>query len=104
MNGPERISDLGAFVPADVRAGIVSGLRPPESRNGSVLVADVSGFTSLTESLVRRHGPHRGAEAIADLLNQVYGALIAEADINGGSVVEFTGDAIACCFDDDDGT
>jgi class 3 adenylate cyclase len=97
--------DLGAFVPADVRATIAAaGLRAPRERRGAVLEADVSGFTPLTERLARDHGPRRGAEEVAALLNSIYGALVAEADAAGGTVVEFVGDALLCCFDNDDGT
>jgi class 3 adenylate cyclase/tetratricopeptide (TPR) repeat protein len=96
--------ELGAFVPADVRRAMARGEPLPDRGRGSVLEADVSSFTPLTEELARRHGARRGAEEVAALLTRVYGAVIAEVDRCAGSVVEFTGDALACCFDaDDDG-
>ncbi len=94
--------DLGAFVPADVRRAIARGESLPDRARGAVLEADVSSFTPLTEELARRHGARRGAEEVAALLTHLYGAVIAEVDRCGGSVVEFTGDALACCFDGDD--
>jgi class 3 adenylate cyclase len=93
------IDGLGAFVPHGAREDTLPRVVP-----GSVLEADVVGFTPLTERLARRHGPRRGAEEIAALLDAVYGALIAQAEAFGGEVVEFRGDAILCCFAGDDGT
>ena len=65
-----------------------------------MLFADISGFTPLTEALVRTLGPRRGAEELARQLNEIYDALIAEVDRYGGSVIGFGGDAITCWFDD----
>jgi len=87
-----------------VRAAIRDGAQRREIGEGSVLIADVSGFTPLTEALARRHGARRGAEEVAALLNRVYGALVTEVDRAAGSVVEFAGDAVCCCFDGDDGS
>jgi class 3 adenylate cyclase len=95
---------LGAFVPADVRGAMARGEARREHCDGAVLVADVSGFTPLTEAYARRYGARRGAEEVAGLLDRVYGALVAEVDRVAGSVVEFAGDAVCCCFHDDDGT
>lgn len=102
MGGAIR-NELGAFLPADVRFAIAGGESLPDRARGSVLEADVSSFTPLTEELARKHGARRGAEEVAALLTRVYGALVAEVDRFAGSVVEFTGDAVACCFADDDG-
>jgi class 3 adenylate cyclase len=67
---------------------------------GATLTADISGFTPLTETLRQRFGPRRGAEELSRHRDVVYSALIAEVERYGGSVVGFTGDAIACWFDD----
>ncbi|HET8985886.1 MAG TPA: tetratricopeptide repeat protein, partial [Trueperaceae bacterium] len=76
----------------------------PELADGSMVFADVSGFTSLTSRLVRLLGPRRGAEEVPRYLNRLYDALIAEAERRGGSVIGFAGDAISCWFAHDDGT
>ncbi|HLU82808.1 MAG TPA: adenylate/guanylate cyclase domain-containing protein, partial [Trueperaceae bacterium] len=76
----------------------------PELADGSMLFADVSGFTSLTSRLVRLLGPRRGAEEVPRYLNQLYDALIAEAERRDGSIIGFAGDAITCWFAGDDGT
>ena len=94
---------LGAFVPADVRLAVARGVVLPDRADGAVLEADLTSFIALTDSLAHRLGPRRGAEEVAALLTRVYGALSAELDRFAGSLVEFTGDAISCCFHDDDG-
>ncbi len=75
----------------------------PDRTNGAVLFADISGFTPLTKALVEAFGPRRGAEELARHLNAVYEALIAEVHRYQGSVIGFSGDAITCWFDGDDG-
>ena len=48
-------------------------------------------------------GAHRGAEVITANLNRVFHALIGELDRFGGRVIYFSGDAITCWLDGDDG-
>jgi len=87
----------------DRRQAVARGEALPDRTRGAVLSADISGFTPLTEALVKELGPRRGAEELTRQLNAVYGALIAEAHHYGGSVIGFSGDAVTCWFDDDDG-
>ncbi len=94
---------LDAYVPIDRRLAIASGQTLPDRAQGAVLFADISGFTDLTEKLVRQLGPQRGAEELTRQLNAVYGALIAEVHDYHGSVIGFSGDAITCWHDGDDG-
>ena len=91
---------LAAYLPADRLHALAGGATLPSRARGTVLFADISGFTPLTEALVRTLGPRRGAEELARQLNEVYDALIAEVDRFGGSVIGFGGDAITCWFDD----
>jgi class 3 adenylate cyclase/tetratricopeptide (TPR) repeat protein len=70
---------------------------------GAALLADISGFTPLAEALATSLGAQRGAEELTRRLNDVYGALIAEVDRYGGSVIGFSGDAITCWFDGPEG-
>lgn len=74
-----------------------------ERAHGSMLFADVSGFTTLTSRLAQLLGRRRGAEEVPRYLNRLYDALILEVEQRGGSVIGFAGDAITCWFDDDDG-
>src|SRR5258705_5917040 len=92
---------LAAYLPADRLHALASGATLPSRARGTVLFADISGFTPLTEALVRTLGPRRGAEELARQLNEVYDALIAEVDRLGGSVIGFGGDAITCWFDEE---
>ncbi len=89
-----------AYIPMDRRQALARGESLPDRSSGAALFADISGFTPLTEALVRALGPQRGAEELPRQLNLVYDALVAEVDRFGGSVLGFAGDAITCWFDD----
>jgi class 3 adenylate cyclase/tetratricopeptide (TPR) repeat protein len=97
------IDTLGIYIPIDRRQALARGITLPDRTQGAALMADISGFTPLTEALVRELGPQRGVEELTRQLNLVYEALIAEVDQYGGSVIGFSGDAITCWFDQDDG-
>jgi class 3 adenylate cyclase/tetratricopeptide (TPR) repeat protein len=90
-----------AYIPTDRRQAMVQGLELPTYMSGAVLFADISGFTPVTENLLRLLGPRRGADELIRWLNRVYDALINEVHRYGGSVITFSGDAITCWFDDD---
>src|SRR5262249_54421127 len=85
---------LSAYIPADRLQARAHGGALPSRARGTALFADISGFTPLTEALVRTLGPRRGAEELTRQLNEVYDALITEVDRFGGSVIGFGGDAI----------
>jgi class 3 adenylate cyclase/tetratricopeptide (TPR) repeat protein len=91
---------LHAYIPTDRQHALAQGAELPQQSTGAALFADISGFTSLTEALVRALGPQRGAEELPRQLNRIYDALIAQADQYRGSVLGFSGDAITCWFDD----
>ncbi len=92
-----------AYLPIDRRRSMAAGHALPERAEGAVLFADVSGFTPLTETLVRELGRRRGAEELTQHLNRVYGALIHEVHAQRGCVIGFSGDAITCFFEGDQG-
>ena len=94
------MESFSSYIPMDRRLALAQNSPLPEKCSGAVLFADISGFTSLTETLARTLGPHRGAEEITSYLNRVYGALIALVHQQGGSVINFSGDAITCWFDE----
>jgi DNA-binding response OmpR family regulator/class 3 adenylate cyclase/tetratricopeptide (TPR) repeat protein len=94
---------LSVYIPMDRRQALVHGITLPESASGSTLFVDISGFTPLSENLAKELGRKRGAEELTRILNQVYGALIEVVHQYHGSVVGFSGDAITCYFDDDEG-
>jgi adenylate cyclase len=91
------------YIPMDRRQALAHGKSLPERVHGAALFADISGFTPLTEALARELGPQRGSEEITRHLNLVYDAVIAEVHAHGGSVIGFSGDAITCWFDQDNG-
>ncbi len=97
MESPE------AYIPIDRRLALAHKQDLPDRTVGAALFADISGFTPLTEALVRALGPQRGAEELPRQLNLIYDALIAEVHRYGGTVINFSGDAITCWFDGDDG-
>jgi adenylate cyclase len=94
---------LLAYIPMDRRHAMARGEILADRTTGSALFADISGFTPLTEALVRELGPQRGAEELTGYLNQVYDALIEELHRWGGSAIAFAGDAVTCWFDGDGG-
>lgn len=94
---------LTVYLARDRWLALARGETLPERSEGCALVADISGFTLLTERLARTLGARRGAEALSWQLNQVYDALIALVDQAGGSVISFAGDGILCWFEGDQG-
>ena len=92
-----------AYIPSDRRRALAAGVEMPDRVEGSALFADISGFTPLTEALAREYGPQRGAEELTANLNRVFHAIVAELDRYGGDVIYFSGDAITCWIDGDDG-
>lgn len=93
-----------AYIPRDRRRAIATGARMADRVHGAGLFADISGFTPLTEALASELGPQRGAEVLASILGDVISAVIEELDRFGGDVIYFSGDAITCWLDGDDGS
>lgn len=92
---------LLAFIPIDRQLALANHVPLRSRTSGAALFADLSGFTPLTEALVRALGPQRGAEELTRQLNLVYDALIGQVENYRGVVIGFSGDAITCWFDDD---
>jgi class 3 adenylate cyclase len=105
---------VAAYVPSHVvcRALTDSPPQPGEVERieAGVLFADVAGFTTLTEQMVRMvsdHAPHeghRGSEELNHLLNQAFTALMQPVVQAGGIVTCFGGDAITAYFERPPGT
>ncbi|MEZ4862408.1 MAG: tetratricopeptide repeat protein [Caldilineaceae bacterium] len=92
-----------AYLPMDRRFALAGGYTVADRTHGAALFVDISGFTQLTEALVRELGPQRGAEELTRYLNLVYDAVIDELHRYGGSVIAFAGDAVTCWLDGDTG-
>ncbi len=93
-----------AYIAGDRRRALSAGTELPDRVHGAALFADISGFTPLTEALVTAYGPQRGAEELSAVLDRLFDALLGHLHAYGGSVVYFSGDAVTCWLDDDDGT
>lgn len=94
---------VAAYLPMDRRQALARGATLPPRSSGAALFADISGFTPLAAALSRELGLRRGAEELIRQLNHVLAPLIDAVHRHGGSVVGFSGDAITCWFDGDDG-
>src|ERR1051326_4432529 len=91
------LETLGSYVPAMIirraEQGIAQFTQPTvEKFSATVLFADISGFTALTERLAARGAA--GAEDLTHLLNTYLGQLIDLITIHGGDIVKFAGDAV----------
>lgn len=92
-----------AYIPMDRCLALSTGTSLPDRTQGSALFADISGFTPLTEALLKAYGPRRGPEELTRQLNRIYDALVSEVHRYGGSVIALSGDAVTCWLDGDDG-
>jgi len=100
---PPAFDNPEAYIPGDRRRALASAAAIPDRVRGAALFADISGFTPLTDALARELGPQRGAEELTAHLNRVFQALIDELDRFDGHVIYFSGDAVTCWLDGDDG-
>ncbi|MEA2519826.1 MAG: hypothetical protein QOF49_1906, partial [Chloroflexota bacterium] len=95
--------DPEAYIARDRRWALATRSTMPDRVRGAGLFADISGFTPLTEALANEFGSQRGSEELTANLDRVFHAVIAEVDAYGGDVIYFSGDAITCWLDGDDG-
>ena len=93
-----------AYIPGDRRRALSQGRTLPDHVRGAALFADISGFTPLTEALATELGSQRASEVLTGHLNRVFHAVIAQLERYGGDVIYFSGDAITCWLDGDDGS
>ena len=87
------LSALSAYIARD---RVESILDPSRSlaEDGVALIADISGFTPLTEALTRGLSHDRGAEELAIVLDSVFTPLVEQVHAYRGSVLKFAGDAL----------
>ncbi len=95
--GPESVDPLAPYV---ARVALEWLASEPQARSrtldATIVFADVSGFTPLTEKLARQGKV--GAEELTDVLNDVFGRLLRVAFAHGGDLVKFGGDALLLLF------
>ncbi|EIE21630.1 hypothetical protein COCSUDRAFT_56833 [Coccomyxa subellipsoidea C-169] len=63
---------------------------------GAVLIADITGFTALTEDLGRRGTA--GVELLTRCMNNFFTLVIQTVVVHGGDVMRFAGDSMICAF------
>ncbi|MGH1506212.1 MAG: AAA family ATPase [Acidimicrobiales bacterium] len=83
---------LHRFSPAFARA-----VDPTSATDRSVLVADLAGFTAISERL-GRHGD-AGGETLVHVLNRVLLGVVSDVADLGGDLAEFGGDSLVFLFD-----
>jgi predicted ATPase/class 3 adenylate cyclase len=66
---------------------------------GTLIFADISGFTPLSERLARTG--REGAERLVEAISGCFAGLLEVAYANGGGLLKFAGDAILLLFDGD---
>ncbi len=91
--------DLRPYVSALHRSFLEQGAASHAEVHGSLVFADVSGFTALAERLARRGKV--GAEELTNTLNTVFGELLGVAGRWGGDCLKFGGDAVLLLFTGD---
>lgn len=64
---------------------------------GSMVFADISGFTRMSERLARRG--RIGAEEVTEVMNETFSRLLGIAYDHGGGLLKFGGDALLLFFD-----
>jgi class 3 adenylate cyclase/tetratricopeptide (TPR) repeat protein len=89
-----------SFIPSFVSRQF-AGKATEGTFDGSVLISDISGFTSLTESLFTLR--KKGAEQLSEILNSMFSKMIDSVYSYGGFVANFAGDAFTAVFPGDDG-
>jgi class 3 adenylate cyclase/tetratricopeptide (TPR) repeat protein len=99
----EVLATLSAYLPELAKRGL--GSEPRTTRqvghlDAGVLLADISGFTALTERLARL-GPE-GAEQLSRMLEVSFGRLQELIASHGGDIVADAGDALLACWPDHD--
>ncbi len=70
-----------------------------QSRPGSLVSADISGFTGLSERLAAKG--REGAEELTAVINDCFTGMIDDCDRHGGDVLKFGGDALLVFFEGD---
>lgn len=92
---PEQAS-LARYVPRLSTEWDLVSSEPWREIDGTLCYIDISGFTALSERLARRG--RIGAEELTEVLNYVFGKMMAVAYDRGGSLLKFGGDALLLLF------
>jgi class 3 adenylate cyclase/tetratricopeptide (TPR) repeat protein len=91
------------YVPRYVALSLLETPHPPHEQvngrflQGTLLFADISGFTALTEKLRQKAGK-AGAEKLVELINRFLEAMLRVLFKHDGELIQFGGDALLCLF------
>ncbi|MEA2301197.1 MAG: hypothetical protein QOE44_1732 [Solirubrobacteraceae bacterium] len=87
-----------AYVPRALMRRLATGPGDAvETIDGTLMFADISGFTRLSERLARLG--RVGAEHLVEAIGSCFAELLVAAYANGGSLLKFAGDALLLLFD-----
>jgi predicted ATPase/class 3 adenylate cyclase len=95
---------LTSYLPLRVRRRLNEGLPElpvADTFEGALVIADISGFTRMTEQMARRG--RKSVESLRALINGYFDELIDRVDLHGGEVMSFTGDGLIAVWADSDG-
>ena len=94
---------ISTYLPRQVVAPLIEnpemGRVRGEFKYGSVMFADISGFTAMSETLSQLG--KEGAEEVTAIINRLFTTLLAVADRYGGDLLKFGGDALLLFFGDE---
>ncbi len=96
-----RLAAHAAYIPARIVQSQLADPQPGRTTGafweGSLLFADLSGFTALSErlSVLGR----QGAEEVSAVVNRLFAALLHEVQARSGALLKFGGDALTVFFD-----
>jgi class 3 adenylate cyclase len=65
-----------------------------EKFTGVVAFVDISGFTKLSEYLVKKHGGDSAAELLNKFISGYFEKLVEVVVLHGGDIIKFAGDAM----------
>lgn len=82
---------FGRYVPASIVQELVDeGSLAPQTKQATVLFADIEGFTTIAESMP--------PSKLIPLLNELFTAMTGIIDEQGGIVIDYIGDAVIAAF------
>lgn len=94
---------VATYVPRHLALALLQRPLPPVEQvkgqflEGTLLFADISGFTNLSEAL-REKGGKGGAEEIVRIINQYLDKMLEILFAHEGRLIKFGGDAMLCLF------
>jgi adenylate cyclase len=100
MEQLEQIYQLLPLVPQHLQRQFIEGpgqlMNWEQYRYATILFADVSGFTAMSEALLRQD--QSGAEYLTQILNQYFFTMINTVNQYQGSIAKFGGDSLTILF------